>query len=86
LTYWILRICGFPTDIVTLARHTAPIYSAFTGFFKGLIFYIFAVFISYLLTSEVKDERTGLVSAAITSLIPGIISPTVAGKFENGKS
>lgn len=40
--------------------------------------------ITYLLTSDLKDERAGLVAAGLISLIPGLIPTTVAGRFENG--
>ncbi|TIB75931.1 STT3 subunit of Oligosaccharyl transferase [Wallemia mellicola] len=46
--------------------------------FSGLTAYV-----TYLFTAEVKDERAGLLAAVFIGIVPGYISRSVAGSYDN---
>ncbi|KAJ8926772.1 hypothetical protein NQ314_020822 [Rhamnusium bicolor] len=58
-------------SILTLAAILSPLFSSFT------------TIITYLLTKEVKNAGAGLVAAAFVSIVPGYISRSVAGSYDN---
>ncbi len=69
--YYSLRSFGFKVDIRDVCVLTAPIFSAFTALS------------AYGLTTEAKDSAAGVVAAAIISIVPGYISRSVAGSYDN---
>ncbi|XP_045469822.1 dolichyl-diphosphooligosaccharide--protein glycosyltransferase subunit STT3A [Harmonia axyridis] len=70
----IYKLCWFlniTVDIRNVCVFLAPLFSSFT------------TIITYLLTKEVKNEGAGLVAAALVSIVPGYISRSVAGSYDN---
>ncbi|XP_018576446.1 dolichyl-diphosphooligosaccharide--protein glycosyltransferase subunit STT3A [Anoplophora glabripennis] len=65
---WLLNIT---IDIRNVCVFLAPLFSSFT------------TIITYLLTKEVKNAGAGLVAAAFVSIVPGYISRSVAGSYDN---
>lgn len=69
--YYSLRSFGFNVNIRDVCVLTAPVFSAFTALS------------AYGLTTEAKDSAAGVVAAAIISIVPGYISRSVAGSYDN---
>ena len=69
--YHVLQYLNLPLDIREVCVFLAPLFSSFT------------VIVTYLLTSELKDSASGLVAAAMISVVPGYISRSVAGSYDN---
>lgn len=67
----ILQGLGFDVHIRDVCVMTAPLFSAFTALS------------AYALTEEAKDKEAGIVAAAIMSIVPGYISRSVAGSYDN---
>lgn len=67
----ILHFFGLKVDIRDVCVLTAPIFSAFTALS------------AYGLTQEASDKSAGIVAAAIVSIVPGYVSRSVAGSFDN---
>ncbi|CAH2012188.1 unnamed protein product [Acanthoscelides obtectus] len=65
---WLLHI---NVDIRNVCVFLAPLFSSFT------------TIITYLLTKEVHNAGAGLVAAAFVSIVPGYISRSVAGSYDN---
>ncbi|OAD62552.1 Dolichyl-diphosphooligosaccharide--protein glycosyltransferase subunit STT3A [Eufriesea mexicana] len=65
---WILNIT---LDIRTICVFLAPLFSSLT------------TIITYLLTKELKDSASGLFAAAMIAIVPGYISRSVAGSYDN---
>lgn len=65
---WLLNIT---IDIRNVCVFLAPLFSSFT------------TIITYLLTKEIKNEGAGLVAAAMVAIVPGYISRSVAGSYDN---
>ncbi|CAH0557609.1 unnamed protein product [Brassicogethes aeneus] len=65
---WLLNIT---IDIRNVCVFLAPLFSSFT------------TIITYMLTKEVKNEGAGLVAAAMVAIVPGYISRSVAGSYDN---
>ncbi|VEN43449.1 unnamed protein product [Callosobruchus maculatus] len=65
---WLLHI---NVDIRNVCVFLAPLFSSFT------------TIITYLLTKEVRNAGAGLVAAAFVSIVPGYISRSVAGSYDN---
>lgn len=68
------RICwlfNISIDIRNVCVFLAPLFSSFT------------TIITYLLTKEIKNSGAGLVAAAMVSIVPGYISRSVAGSYDN---
>lgn len=49
----------------------------------GPIFSIFTVIATYFLTSEVDGSTSGLIAAALVAIVPGYLSRSVAGSYDN---
>ncbi|XP_067936342.1 dolichyl-diphosphooligosaccharide--protein glycosyltransferase subunit STT3A-like [Watersipora subatra] len=58
-------------DIRNICVFLAPFFSSLT------------TLVTYLLTKELKDQSAGLVAAAFISIVPGYISRSVAGSYDN---
>lgn len=51
--------------------------------FLAPVFSSFTVMVTYLLTKELRSEAAGLVAAALIAVVPGYISRSVAGSYDN---
>ncbi|KAL3898556.1 MAG: hypothetical protein SGCHY_002657, partial [Lobulomycetales sp.] len=71
IMHWFVNLLNFPIDIREICVFLAPVFSAFTAF------------ATYLLTSEMKDESAGLLAAGFIAVVPGYISRSVAGSYDN---
>ena len=70
--YHILRFLTFPVDIRNICVLLAPAFSGLTAL------------AAYLLTSEMSDSPSaGLLAAAFMGIVPGYISRSVAGSYDN---
>lgn len=67
----ILHMISFPVDIKNVCVFLAPLFSSLT------------TFVTYSLTKELSDEASGLAAAAMISIVPGYISRSVAGSYDN---
>ncbi|XP_014208067.1 dolichyl-diphosphooligosaccharide--protein glycosyltransferase subunit STT3A [Copidosoma floridanum] len=65
---WLLNIT---IDIRNVCVFLAPLFSSFT------------TIVTYLLTKELKDSASGLFAAAMIAIVPGYISRSVAGSYDN---
>uniref|UniRef100_A0A914HWW0 Dolichyl-diphosphooligosaccharide--protein glycosyltransferase subunit STT3A n=1 Tax=Globodera rostochiensis TaxID=31243 RepID=A0A914HWW0_GLORO len=66
-----LNLLNVSIDIREVCVFLAPLFSSFT------------VLITYLLTKEVQSEGAGLIAAALIAIVPGYISRSVAGSYDN---
>ncbi|CAG9803217.1 unnamed protein product [Chironomus riparius] len=69
--YRVLWFMNITIDIRNICVFLAPLFSSFT------------VIVTYLLTSEIYSTGAGLVSAAMIAIVPGYISRSVAGSYDN---
>ncbi|KAK0402678.1 hypothetical protein QR680_016471 [Steinernema hermaphroditum] len=69
--YKVLHAINFTVDIREVCVFLAPLFSSFT------------VMVTYLLTKEVFTEGAGLCAACFISVVPGYISRSVAGSYDN---
>lgn len=69
--YNILRYLNITIDIRNVCVFLAPLFSSFT------------TIITYLLTKELWNSSAGLCAAAMISIVPGYISRSVAGSYDN---
>lgn len=69
--FHVLHFIGLKVNIRDVCVLTAPIFSAFTALS------------AYALTREASDTHAGIVAAAIISIVPGYISRSVAGSYDN---
>ncbi|KAJ8584745.1 glycosyltransferase family 66 protein [Rhizopogon salebrosus TDB-379] len=69
--YNILHALNLPVDIRNICVLLAPGFSAFTAW------------ATYMFTKELKDESAGLLAAAFIGIVPGYISRSVAGSYDN---
>lgn len=67
----VLELLSLPIDIRNICVLLAPGFSALTAF------------VTYLFTTEMKDETAGLLSAIFIGIAPGYISRSVAGSYDN---
>ncbi|XP_068706949.1 dolichyl-diphosphooligosaccharide--protein glycosyltransferase subunit STT3A [Montipora foliosa] len=69
--YHILNFFHITIDIRNVCVFLAPLFSSLT------------TLVTYHLTKELKDASAGLVAAAMISIVPGYISRSVAGSYDN---
>ncbi|KAJ3633931.1 hypothetical protein MTP99_010848 [Tenebrio molitor] len=69
--YHLCWLFNITIDIRNVCVFLAPLFSSFT------------TIVTYLLTKEVKNAGAGLVAAAMVSIVPGYISRSVAGSYDN---
>ncbi|KAI8430345.1 hypothetical protein MSG28_000645 [Choristoneura fumiferana] len=69
--YNIMQFMNITIDIRNVCVFLAPFFSSLT------------TIVTYLLTKELKDEGAGLVAAAMIAIVPGYISRSVAGSYDN---
>ncbi|XP_042895752.1 dolichyl-diphosphooligosaccharide--protein glycosyltransferase subunit STT3A [Parasteatoda tepidariorum] len=67
----VLQLLNITVDIRNVCVFLAPLFSSFT------------TIITYLLTKELSDAGSGLIAAAMISIVPGYISRSVAGSYDN---
>ena len=66
-----MHFLNITIDIRNVCVFLAPLFSSFT------------TLATYHLTKELKDTGAGLVAAAMISIVPGYISRSVAGSYDN---
>ena len=71
LIHYAINALNFPIHIREVCVFLAPLFSAFTAV------------ATYLLTTEFKDSSAGLLSALFIGIVPGYISRSVAGSYDN---
>lgn len=69
--YHVLHFLHITIDIRNVCVFLAPLFSSLT------------TLVTYQLTKELKDAGAGLVAAAMISVVPGYISRSVAGSYDN---
>lgn len=69
--YNILHALNLPVDIRNICVLLAPGFSALTAW------------ATYMFTKEMKDASAGLLAAAFIGIVPGYISRSVAGSYDN---
>ncbi|KAL5966323.1 Dolichyl-diphosphooligosaccharide--protein glycosyltransferase subunit STT3B [Taenia solium] len=69
--HYILRLLNLPVHIREVCVFLAPIFSGLTAI------------MGYLLTKELWNDRAGLFSACFLAIVPGYISRSVAGSYDN---
>ncbi|KAJ6464464.1 oligosaccharyl transferase STT3 subunit [Mycena sanguinolenta] len=69
--YNFLHALNLPVDIRNICVMLAPGFSALTAW------------ATYMFTKEMKDESAGLLAAAFMGIVPGYISRSVAGSYDN---
>ncbi|EMD38962.1 glycosyltransferase family 66 protein [Gelatoporia subvermispora B] len=69
--YNVLHALHLPVDIRNICVLLAPGFSALTAWS------------TYMFTKELKDESAGLLAAAFIGIVPGYISRSVAGSYDN---
>eukprot|EP00871_Galdieria_phlegrea_P004200 jgi/Galph1/4781/GphlegSOOS_G3459.1 len=69
--YHLLRFFTFPVDIKDVCVMTAPIFSCLTNI------------VTYLFTKQVSDSTSGLFAACFIAMVPGYLSRSVAGSYDN---
>lgn len=69
--YKLLWLFNITIDIRNCCVFLAPLFSSFT------------TIITYLLTSEIHSNGAGLVAASMIAIVPGYISRSVAGSYDN---
>ncbi|CCK70074.1 dolichyl-diphosphooligosaccharide--protein glycosyltransferase subunit STT3 KNAG_0D03280 [Huiozyma naganishii CBS 8797] len=67
----LLRRVGLPVDIRNICVMFAPAFAGVTAY------------CTYKLTCDIKDSRAGLLAAAFIAIVPGYISRSVAGSYDN---
>ncbi|AGO11009.1 AaceriAFR491Wp [[Ashbya] aceris (nom. inval.)] len=66
-----LRKLGLPVDIRNICVLFAPAFAGLTAL------------ATYEFTKEIKDEKAGMLAAAFMAIVPGYISRSVAGSYDN---
>ena len=69
--YHVLHFINVTIDIRNVCVFLAPLFSSLT------------TLVTYHLTRELKDSGAGLVAAAMIAIVPGYISRSVAGSYDN---
>lgn len=69
--YNVLHFINITLEIRNICVFLAPLFSSFT------------TIITFLLTKELKDTSAGLIAAAMIAIVPGYISRSVAGSYDN---
>jgi len=69
--YWVLHFFNITVQIRNICVFLAPWFASNTAI------------VTYFFTKEVHDKSAGLVAAAMIAIVPGYISRSVAGSFDN---
>ena len=86
--YSVLHSLHLPVDIRNICVLLAPGFSALTAWATYMYDAIFILVLSIhpycdRFTKELKDESAGLLAAAFIGIVPGYISRSVAGSYDN---
>ena len=71
LFYHVLNFANFSIDVRNVCVFLAPFFSSLT------------VIVTYLLTKELSNVSSALISACLIAAVPGYISRSVAGSYDN---
>jgi len=71
IVFWFLNFLNFTVNIRNVCVLLAPWFASNT------------TLVTYFLTKEVKNTSAGLLAAAFIAIVPGYISRSVAGSFDN---
>ena len=71
IIYHLMNWLHVSIDVRNVCVFLAPLFSSLT------------TLVTYLLAKELKDTGAGLVAAAMISIVPGYISRSVAGSYDN---
>ncbi|CAH1773412.1 unnamed protein product [Owenia fusiformis] len=69
--YHVMHFLNITIDIRNVCVFLAPIFSSLTAL------------ITFVLTKEIRDVGSGLVAASMIAIVPGYISRSVAGSYDN---
>merc|ERR1711936_15757 len=69
--YHFLQALNLTIDVRNVCVFLAPLFSSFT------------TVVTYMLTSELHSTGAGLVAASMIAIVPGYISRSVAGSYDN---
>ncbi|CAH8454710.1 unnamed protein product [Heterobilharzia americana] len=69
--YSLLHAIHVTIDVRNVCVFLAPLFSSFT------------TLVTFMLTSELQDSGAGLLAAAMVAIVPGYISRSVAGSYDN---
>ncbi|KAL8589153.1 Dolichyl-diphosphooligosaccharide--protein glycosyltransferase subunit stt3a [Nucella lapillus] len=69
--YHMLNFLNVTIDVRNVCVFLAPLFSSFT------------TIVTFFLTKELKDAGAGLVAASMLAIVPGYISRSVAGSYDN---
>lgn len=67
----VLHVLHLDVDIRDVCVFLAPLFASFT------------CIVAYLMTSEIHNRKSGLIAAALVGIVPGYISRSVAGSYDN---
>lgn len=67
----LLEMISLPVHIRDVCVFLAPLFSSFT------------TIVTYCLTRELADDKAGILAACFISIVPGYISRSVAGSYDN---
>jgi asparagine N-glycosylation enzyme membrane subunit Stt3 len=87
--YNVLHALNLPVDVRNICVLLAPGFSALTAWATYMFVVLFLAAILGLIitmtrfTKEMKDESAGLLAAAFIGIVPGYISRSVAGSYDN---
>ncbi|KTW28524.1 hypothetical protein T552_01783 [Pneumocystis carinii B80] len=71
IIYSIFHFFNYPIDIRNICVFFAPVFSSLTAI------------ATYFFTKDLKDEQSGLLAAALIAIVPGYISRSVSGSYDN---
>jgi dolichyl-diphosphooligosaccharide---protein glycosyltransferase len=87
--YNFLHALNLPVDIRNICVLLAPGFSALTAWSTYMCVFLISFMALYRskwrtrFTKEMKDESAGLLAAAFIGIVPGYISRSVAGSYDN---
>ena len=71
LVYYFMEAIGFPVDVRLSCIIVSPMWASLT------------VLVTYFITKSVWNKKAGLISAMLVSIVPGYMSRSVSGSFDN---
>jgi len=71
ILYHVMHFFHITIEVRNVCVFLAPLFSSFT------------TLVTYQLTKELKDSGAGLIAAAMIAIVPGYISRSVAGSYDN---
>jgi len=71
ILHWLVNLVNVTLDVRNVCVFLAPLFSSLT------------TFVTYALTMELHSKGAGLVAASMIAIVPGYISRSVAGSYDN---